>query len=51
MPSIDGLPEGLQRGALERALGDLGSPDYQRLLAYIDRRIDKSPLYLSAPRG
>jgi hypothetical protein len=51
MPGIEGLPEGLQRGALERALGDLGSPDYQRLLAYIDRRIGKVQLHLSAPRG
>jgi hypothetical protein len=50
MPRIDGLPEGMQRGALERALGAVGSQDYARLLEYIDRRIEHSALHRTAPR-
>jgi len=49
MPSIDGLPEGMQRDVLKREVGIVDSPDYQRLLAYIDRRIDQTPLHRGAP--
>ena len=51
MPTVDGLPEGMQRAALERAVGDVGSPDYERVVAYIDRRIDNTPLHRGKPAG
>lgn len=51
MPTVDGLPEGMQRAALERAVGDVGSPDYERVLARIDRRINNAPLYRGKPAG
>ena len=49
MPAIDGLPEGMQRAELERAVGDVGGPDYERVLSYIDRRIDNLSLHRGVP--
>ena len=49
MPAIDGLPEGMQRAELERAVGDVGGPDYERVRSYIDRRIDNLSLHRSVP--
>ena len=50
MPAIDGLPEGMQRAELERAVGDVGGPDYERVVSYIDRRIENLSLHRGAPR-
>ncbi|MGB5831898.1 MAG: hypothetical protein WBG92_07895 [Thiohalocapsa sp.] len=51
MPAVDGLPEGMQRVALERAIGDVGSSEYRRVVDYIDQRIDNTRLHRGAPSG
>jgi len=42
--SLD-LPEGLNEAAFRRRYRDINHPDYDRLIAEIDRRIDVLPLY------
>ena len=49
MPAIDGLPEGMRSGALEQRVGAVGSPAYQQLVDFIDRRIDALALHRGAP--
>lgn len=45
MPSIEGLPEGMSRDVFQATYGSGPHPDYQRLIASIDRSIDARRLY------
>lgn len=44
MPAWNDLPEGLPEAEFKRRFGDVGAPEYARLLAEIDRRIAALPL-------
>ncbi|EXJ15879.1 hypothetical protein [Imhoffiella purpurea] len=45
MPRIDGLPEGMNRGAFIAGYGEDKARLYREMIAHIDRRIDDRPLY------
>ena len=45
MPSIEGLPDGLQAAEFEQRFGNPDSTPYQRMIAEIDRRIAACALY------
>jgi len=49
-PDIADLPEGLEQGLFEFWYKDVQSPEYRSLVADIERRINKLPLYKTAPR-
>jgi len=49
-PDIADLPEGLEQGLFELWYKDVQSPEYQRMVADIEQRIRKLPLYKTAPR-
>jgi len=43
-PPADGLPEGIQDAELQQRYGGVGGPEYSRLAAEIERRIDALPV-------
>lgn len=45
MPSVDGLPEGMDARRLESRLSDPADPSYRRLASLIERRIDALPVH------
>jgi hypothetical protein len=45
MPTLDGLPEGLDQRTFAANFGGTNHADYQRLIVHIDRRIDASRLF------
>ena len=45
LPDIRDLPESLSPAAFTERYGAIGSPAYQRLLADIELRLDRLPLY------
>lgn len=47
MPAIDGLPEGMDQREFVAAFGNPQSPEYQRMVDDIDRRIDARRLFRS----
>ena len=45
MPSLEGLPEGLDAANFRERYGDVDSPAYAAMVAEIDRRVNALPLY------
>lgn len=45
MPPIDGLPAGLPEREFRHRYGEVGTPAYDEVIADIDRRIDRLPLF------
>lgn len=44
LPTLAGLPDGLSGAEFMERFGSVGAPEYQRLVAEIDRRLDELPL-------
>jgi hypothetical protein len=45
MPSLDGLPEGMDAAAFRARFADMRSPAYAEAVAEIGRRVEALPLY------
>lgn len=48
MPTLDGLPEGMDQQTFSASFGNQSNADYQRMIAVIDRRIDAARLFQTA---
>jgi len=45
MPKVDDLPEHMSEAEFERRFGGVDSPRYNAMIAEIDRRVERLPLY------
>jgi hypothetical protein len=50
MPTLDGLPEGMDQKTFSASFGNQNNADYQRMMAVIDRRIDAARLFRTEPQ-
>lgn len=49
MPSLDGLPEGMDQQAFAASFGNQNNPEYQRMIQLIDQRINAARLFQMTP--
>lgn len=50
MPTLDGLPEGMDQQTFSTSFGAQNNADYQRMIALIDRRINAARLFQVTPK-